>query len=94
MNEQLNNELLTKLNHPESLEIREKEYSVEELKEMRDKLPLGELGITGVGLDEKGNKVNVYIARQNYKKYKEQIIEYLDEDLITWVFMELNARDQ
>lgn len=86
---QLHNELLTKLNHPNDLEIRVKKYSIEELKEMRSKLPLGKFGITGVGLDKKGNKVNVYISEQNYKKYKEEIIKYLDEELITWVFQEL-----
>src|SRR5699024_234354 len=64
------------------------QYSKDELKIHQQKLvKLAEeydIGIFGVGTDTLSNKLTVDIKPEAYEKYKDFILEHIDEDLVDW----------
>jgi len=42
------------------------------------------LGLEGVGINGRDNKVNVYITPDKFKTDKEKVLQYIDEDMVNW----------
>lgn len=81
---------------PQNIEYLIVKYSLEELTKAKESLSgkMKELGLEAVGINPKLNKVNVYISQEQYDNAKEEILNYIDEDMVRWVIGELSLQTQ
>lgn len=82
---------------PENLKVSYVKYSKEELYASKDKLAevSESLGLEGVGINGKDNKVNVYVTPEGFETVKEMVPRYINEDMIDWKLVDgLKLRDK
>ncbi|RCW40847.1 hypothetical protein [Paenibacillus prosopidis] len=69
-------------------------YTKAKLLESKEKLSslAATLGLEAVGLNGKENKVNVYISKDVFDNKKQEVLKYIDEDMVNWIIGSLEIR--
>ncbi|CAM3548280.1 MULTISPECIES: hypothetical protein [Saccharibacillus] len=80
----IENQITLQSNLPERLEVKQVDYSKEELQVSKELLATHaiELNLAAVGINEKLNRVNVYVSKESDREGVKNII---DENMINWI---------
>ncbi|WP_025691796.1 chymotrypsin family serine protease [Paenibacillus zanthoxyli] len=87
--------LKKKSKRKDKLKFKYVKYSEDELYKGKEKIlkAAESLNLEGIGIDNKQNKVNVYITQENLGSKKNKILKYLNEDIINWIIGDLEIKN-
>lgn len=78
----------------DKIKFKQVKYTKGKLLESKEKLSslAATLGFEAVGLNGKENKVNVYISKDGFQNNKQEVLKYIDEDMVNWIIGSLNIK--
>jgi hypothetical protein len=81
---------------PDKIKIQKVTFNEKQLKTAKETISsLAEsLELEGVGKNSKENKVNIYVSEESYQKNKQNILRYINEDMVNWIIGSIVFKDQ
>ncbi|MWC31317.1 hypothetical protein [Paenibacillus sp. MMS18-CY102] len=91
----LENSIKDKSKLKNKLKIKYVKYSRKEIAAAKEKVfsQAEKLKLEAVGINESINKINIYVTQEVLDKNKNEILKYVNEDMVNWVIGDMGIKD-
>ncbi|WP_195576143.1 hypothetical protein [Paenibacillus sp. 1001270B_150601_E10] len=84
-----------KSKYPDKTKFKYVKYSKKELKNSKKVIydSANALGLSGVGMNSKTNKVNIYLSEESFSLHKDDILKKINEDMVNWIVGDMSTEE-